>query len=95
MGGAMHSRARTSGVVIRVPSRMINEAFWGPRKFLFCRGPQDQGQGLGAFPRVWKGVHAGLVSHFAVFVPSRSSHDQGVSPSELGFWYLEQRDGQG
>lgn len=34
---------RTRSVVIRVLTRMINEAFWGPRKFLFCWGPEEQG----------------------------------------------------
>lgn len=55
MGGAIHSRARTRGVVIRVPTRMINETFWGPRKFLFCWGPEDQGSRAGCIYRSLEG----------------------------------------
>lgn len=90
-GPPIHSRARTRSVVIRVPTRMINEAFWGLGKFLFCWGPMIGGQGLGAFARCWKGVDlgVGVVPYLLACMPSRSSHYSGIFPSELGFQRLD------
>ena len=87
-GGAIRSRARTRTVVIWVPARMINETFWGQRKFLFCWGPEDQGSRAGCIYRSLEGSGCRVHVPFP-FVPSRSSHDLGVFPLELGFWYLE------
>lgn len=64
-GALIHSRARTRSVVIRVPMRMINEAFWGPRKFLFCWGPEEQGSRAGRICRRLEGSGFGGPAPFS------------------------------
>lgn len=62
VGAPIHSRARTRSVVIRVPTRMINEAFWGPGEMSVLLGAGGSGgQGLVPLPeagREWIGGRA-------------------------------------
>lgn len=66
-GPPIHSGARTRSVVIRVPTRMINEALWGPRKFVFCWGPEEWGSIAGCICRRLEG--SGFGGSCPIFLP--------------------------
>lgn len=94
-GPPIHSRARPRSVVIRIPRRMINEAFWGPGRFLFCWGPEDRGSRAGSLAGGWEGVDSGVLPSLLACVPSRSSHHSGIPHQSPGSsQHLELRGGR-
>lgn len=73
---------------------MINETFWGPRKFLFCWGPEDQGSRAGCIYRSLEGsgcrVHVpislSLCQAEAAMIRafSHKSSDSGIWNNRMG-----------